>query len=130
MSRSIKDDFLISCKLAGMSYRDIQREGNFKVAESTLRGRYRTLTKEKEERVRKPKWNELDLKLLRESVEKYQRRAQEKVKGGRRGKRIPWMAVAEDIKNNGGSYHFGNATCRKRWDKLMMAEKEKLGERD
>lgn len=33
--------------------------------------------------------------------------------------KVPWKQVAEYIANNGGSYHFGNATCRKRWDKLQ-----------
>jgi hypothetical protein len=33
--------------------------------------------------------------------------------------RVPWKQVAEYIANNGGSYHFGNATCRKRWDELQ-----------
>lgn len=35
--------------------------------------------------------------------------------------KIPWKRVAEYIKNNGGSYHFGNATCRKKYDELAMA---------
>ena len=33
--------------------------------------------------------------------------------------RIPWKQVAEYIANNDGSYHFGNATCRKKWDELV-----------
>ena len=32
--------------------------------------------------------------------------------------KIPWKQVAEYIASHGGSYHFGNATCRKRWDDL------------
>jgi hypothetical protein len=27
--------------------------------------------------------------------------------------------VAEYIVEHGGSYHFGNSTCRKRWDELV-----------
>lgn len=56
------DDFLVRSKLAGMSYRDIRVQGHFTEAESTLRGRFRTLTKRKEQRVRKPQWHEKDVR--------------------------------------------------------------------
>lgn len=56
-----RDDFLIKCKLAGMSYKEIKIKGHFSEAESTLRGRFRTLTKRKEHRVRKPGWRETDV---------------------------------------------------------------------
>ena len=59
--RDAKDEFLIRSKLAGMSYKDIRRQGNFTEAESTLRGRFRTLTKHKTARVRKPEWCENDV---------------------------------------------------------------------
>lgn len=59
--RDAKDDFLIKAKLAGMSYKDIRKQGKFTEAESTLRGRFRTLTKHKAARVRKPEWNENDV---------------------------------------------------------------------
>ena len=55
------DEFLVRSKLAGKSYRDIRLEGRFTEAESTLRGRFRTLTKRKEQRVRKPQWHEKDV---------------------------------------------------------------------
>lgn len=29
--------------------------------------------------------------------------------------KIPWKKVAQYIWNNGGSYHFGNSTCKKKW---------------
>lgn len=35
--------------------------------------------------------------------------------------KIPWMRVAAYIKEQGG-YHFGNSTCRKRWDDLFAGE--------
>ncbi|MCJ1254672.1 hypothetical protein MMC24_002487 [Lignoscripta atroalba] len=60
--RNAKDEFLIRSKLSGMSYKDIKARGNFKEAESTLRGRFRTLTKRKEHRVRKPQWHETDVR--------------------------------------------------------------------
>lgn len=56
-----RNGFLIECKRRGLSYKDIKRIGGFKEAESTLRGRFRTLTKSKEQRVRKPKWQDKDV---------------------------------------------------------------------
>ena len=47
-----------------MTYREIRKQGNFKEAESTLRGRYRTLTKSKEARVRKPEWQDKDVSSI------------------------------------------------------------------
>lgn len=31
--------------------------------------------------------------------------------------KVPWKRVAERVARY-GSYHFGNATCRKKWDEL------------
>lgn len=61
--RTKKDDFLITSKLSGMTYREIRRKGNFTEAESTLRGRFRTLTKHKDARVRKPEWEDNDVSI-------------------------------------------------------------------
>lgn len=58
-----KDDLLVRCKQQGWSYREIKEYGKFKEAESTLRGRYRALTKNKDQRVRKPKWTKLDVRF-------------------------------------------------------------------
>ncbi|TQS37349.1 hypothetical protein Golomagni_02181 [Golovinomyces magnicellulatus] len=108
---SAKDSFLVQKRLSGMSYKDIKREGGYTEAESTLRGRFRTLTKPKSARVRKPEWSEKDINLLRQAVSEL---------GPRSGRsRIPWKKVAEHIVRNGGSYRFGNSTCRKRWDELQ-----------
>ncbi|KAE8451996.1 hypothetical protein EG329_002161 [Mollisiaceae sp. DMI_Dod_QoI] len=112
--RDAKDDFLVRSKLAGMSYKEIRRLGKFTEAESTLRGRFRTLTKHKAARVRKPEWNDNDIRLLKRAVRKLSHGDALKCK-------IPWKQVAEYIANNGGSYHFGNATCRKRWDELQAS---------
>lgn len=57
-----RDTFLIESKMAGKSYKQIKDEGKFTEAESTLRGRFRTLTKAKERRVRKPEWEEGDVR--------------------------------------------------------------------
>lgn len=62
--RDAKDDFLVRSKLAGMSYKEIRRQGKFTEAESTLRGRFRTLTKHKMARVRKPEWDDNDVCIM------------------------------------------------------------------
>jgi hypothetical protein len=62
--RSARDDFLVKHKQAGMTYKKIRRIGGFTEAESTLRGRYRTLTKSREARVRKPEWSDEDVSKL------------------------------------------------------------------
>ncbi len=59
--RDVEDDFLVRSRLAGMSYKEIRRQGNFPEAESTLRGRFRTLTKHKAARVRRPEWTDNDV---------------------------------------------------------------------
>ncbi len=62
--RDTNDDFLVKCRLAGMTYKEIRKQGKFAEAESTLRGRFRVLTKHKSARVRKPKWEENDVSLV------------------------------------------------------------------
>ncbi|PKY06964.1 hypothetical protein P168DRAFT_287485 [Aspergillus campestris IBT 28561] len=56
-----RNALLIEYKRRGLSYKDIKRIGGFREAESTLRGRFRTLTKAKDQRVRKPMWSEKDV---------------------------------------------------------------------
>ncbi|KAB8295749.1 hypothetical protein EYC80_008574 [Monilinia laxa] len=109
-SRSEKDEFLVSSRRQGISYKQIRSKGKFSDAESTLRGRFRTLTKDKKDRVRKPKWTDNDLCLLNKAVKKLGR----KNRDGWEPK-VQWKKVAEYIADNGGSYRFGYATCRKRW---------------
>jgi hypothetical protein len=65
VERSAQDDFLVSSRLSGMKYSQIRKLGNFKEAESTLRGRFRTLVKPKEARVRNPQWQEIDVSKFR-----------------------------------------------------------------
>lgn len=64
MVRSAQDEFLVSSRLGGMKYSQIRKLGNFKEAESTLRGRFRTLVKPKEARVRNPQWQEIDVSFF------------------------------------------------------------------
>lgn len=52
-----KDELLVRLRQEGKSYKDIMKMNIFNLEESTLRGRYRTLTKSKEQRLRKPAWD-------------------------------------------------------------------------
>ncbi|OJD24252.1 hypothetical protein ACJ73_04389 [Blastomyces percursus] len=122
---SEKDEFLIRCKRAGMPYKEIKEKGNFFEAESTLRGRFRTLTKRKEQRVRKPGWQEKDVRLLCEAVRKYANPIQDGGAGEDiKSPKISWKQVGEYISKNGGSYHFGNATCKKKWSQIIALRPE------
>lgn len=62
-----KDMLLVNCRAMGMSYRAIKKYGEFEEAESTLRGRYRALTKPRDERPRKPQWTARDVCLYQSS---------------------------------------------------------------
>ena len=44
-----------------MKAKEIKEKGKFLEAESTLRGRYRALTKPMQERVRRPEWKPIDV---------------------------------------------------------------------
>ena len=61
--KAARDELLIECRRRGMSYKEIKSAHNFTEAESTLRGRHRTLTKEKKDRVRKPEWTRNDVRI-------------------------------------------------------------------
>jgi len=52
-----KDELLVRLRQEGKSYKEIMKMNIFNLEESTLRGRYRTLTKSKEQRLRKPAWD-------------------------------------------------------------------------
>lgn len=58
-----KDRFLLKARLQGITYREIKATGHFHEAESTLRGRFRCLTKTKTQRVRQPHWTETDVSI-------------------------------------------------------------------
>lgn len=59
--KQARDTFLILCRQNNMSYKEIKEQGGFDQSISTLRGRYRNLTKDKKDRVRKPKWTTKDV---------------------------------------------------------------------
>ncbi|KAK4667908.1 uncharacterized protein QC764_703640 [Podospora pseudoanserina] len=122
--RKAKDEFLIASRQKGMTYKQIRQEGGYTEAESTLRGRYRALTKSREERVRKPEWSEIDLILLERGVRELSPPTSNRDTNseGPQSTKVPWKRVAEYIVQNGGSYHFGNSTCRKKWDELVREQ--------
>jgi hypothetical protein len=55
------DSMLVALRQQGVSYKTIKSKLGLDEAESTLRGRYRTLTKPKNERLRKPVWDPADV---------------------------------------------------------------------
>ena len=61
--RAADDETLLQMKQDGYTYKDIRKALRRKVAESTLRGRYRSLTKPRKQRVRAPKWTEIDVSV-------------------------------------------------------------------
>lgn len=50
--------------------------------------------------------------------------------GTSKASKIPWKQISEYIASHGGSYHFGNATCRKKWDEInaKVPEERALGD--
>jgi hypothetical protein len=59
--RKADDEILLEGKRDGLTYKEIRKKMHVKCAESTLRGRYRSLTKARQDRVRKPVWREDDV---------------------------------------------------------------------
>jgi hypothetical protein len=37
---------------------------------------------------------------------------------GQRLQKVPWKKIADFISDRGGSYRFGNATCKKKWAEI------------
>lgn len=59
--RKADDQILLDGKKDGLTYKEIRKRMYTKCAESTLRGRYRSLTKARQDRVRKPVWQKKDV---------------------------------------------------------------------
>ncbi|KAF2276006.1 uncharacterized protein EI97DRAFT_458997 [Westerdykella ornata] len=119
--RKREDEILLEGKRLGLTYKDIRKRMGTSVAESTLRGRYRSLTKPRKDRVRKPVWTDNDIMLLKEIVAMELdsvTRDRPSATQEQRFTRISWKRVAEYITENGGSYKFGNSTCKKKWLEL------------
>ncbi|TKA51881.1 hypothetical protein B0A49_13108, partial [Cryomyces minteri] len=107
---------LVRWRREGKSYKKIKELGGFTEAESTLRGKFRTLTKSKKERPRRPEWTQRDIHLLNEAVAVLTGHPSSLRCTGKSSK-VPWKKIAEYIAERGG-YRFGNATCKKKWFQL------------
>ncbi|RMZ90788.1 hypothetical protein DV736_g1993, partial [Chaetothyriales sp. CBS 134916] len=123
-----RDEELIELRMRGVSYRDIKQKYGFDVAESTLRGRIRSLTKAREQRVRKPVWMAEDISLLCSCVIEFaiQHNLPADVIGSLEQpvllseqsiNKVSWKRVAEAMAER-GSYHYGNATTKKKYKEV------------
>ena len=61
--REKENEILRKGKAQGLTYKQIRAMMGTNIAESTLRGRWRAISKNKEHRVRKPKWTHRDVSL-------------------------------------------------------------------
>ncbi|KAK5953130.1 hypothetical protein OHC33_005698 [Knufia fluminis] len=120
-----KDELLIRLRQQGMSYKDIMATGKFDLQESTLRGRYRTLTKFKDQRVRKPVWDNNAIEALKDGVDALAPPSAGRSRTKDSLERIPWKKVAEWMRDNRGCYHYGNATVKKKY-KEVISERQML----
>ncbi|KAF2756416.1 hypothetical protein EJ05DRAFT_477571 [Pseudovirgaria hyperparasitica] len=107
--RSSSDALILSLRAQGLTFRQIQAHGGFGIAESTLRGRYRALTKCKEERVREPRWMKGDISLLLAA------HAQEVAL---HGANLRWSRVAARMVPPQASRRFAAQTCSKKFKEL------------
>ncbi|EXJ78300.1 hypothetical protein A1O3_09461 [Capronia epimyces CBS 606.96] len=122
-----KDEYLVRCKEQGMSYKQIKESGGFNEAESTLRGRYRALTKPREARLRKPEWGQREIDLLFEGVAHCSKSNtgippldtdSDAVTIGQFVNKVPWKQVAEYMESK-GAYRYGNATVKKKYLEIL-----------
>ncbi|KAJ4329424.1 hypothetical protein N0V84_000058 [Fusarium piperis] len=120
-SSSSRDDYLKTCRELGFSYRQIKEVGGFTEAESTLRGRYRTLTKPANARVRHPTWKQDDIVLLRNVVYNWYIDTGNQLDSN---VRPPWKELAQKMANQGSSYHFGSGTVSKMWKTVHQADRD------
>ncbi|KAL7272783.1 hypothetical protein RUND412_004395 [Rhizina undulata] len=107
-SRDEQDKDLLKLRAQGMSYKHIKERLGIAEAESTLRGRFRTLTKPKNERLRKPTWTDEDISQLLEAVDPDL-------------PQVRWKQVSETIYAHSGNYRFGSSTCKKQY-LILVAE--------
>ncbi|KEF59512.1 uncharacterized protein A1O9_04356 [Exophiala aquamarina CBS 119918] len=124
-----KDELLVSCKAQGMSYKQIKELGGFDEAESTLRGRYRALTKPREARLRKPEWGKREIELLFEGVAHFSKSnadfllpedAPDSASLNQLVNKIPWKQVAEYMESR-GTYRYGNWTVKKKYMEILKS---------
>ncbi|KAI5288513.1 hypothetical protein KEM54_005155 [Ascosphaera aggregata] len=106
---SSRDAVLLEGRRRKLTYRKIKEIYNLPESESTLRGRYRNLTVPREHRQRKPVWQDNDVDLLRTAVNALA------VSGHGKDVKVSWTRVAQFMQDQGASYPFANATCKRKW---------------
>lgn len=121
--RQDNNELLVRLRDEGISYKEIKKRLNCPEAESTLRGRHRTLTKDKSQRVRKPVWTDNDIRILINCVTglilspQNNQVSEERESGCKISAR--WKYISEEILRVGGSYKFGPGTCKKKYKELV-----------
>jgi len=121
--RQDNNELLVRLRDQGVSYKEIKKRLNCPEAESTLRGRHRTLTKDKSQRVRKPVWTDNDIRILINCVTglilspQNNQVSEERENGCKISAR--WKYISEEILRVGGSYKFGPGTCKKKYKELV-----------
>ncbi|KAJ9615766.1 hypothetical protein H2200_001843 [Cladophialophora chaetospira] len=124
------DLLLVQLRQGGKSYKQIKEILGLEEAESTLRGRYRTLIKPKEARVRKPEWTCDDVRLLFDGVLHFSNSIPiahmpyeyDAASIRHFTNKVPWKQVAEWMEDQ-GTYKYGNATVKKKY----LAELKRRG---
>ncbi|KAI8671687.1 hypothetical protein NCS57_00644500 [Fusarium keratoplasticum] len=119
-TRESRDQYLIDRRADGYTYREIKEAGGYDEAEPTLRGKWRTLTKEPEQRLRKPKWEQHDLELLRTVTYRWFTDNNKQVGDAR----PPWKILAQEMFDEGASYHFGSGTISKMWEVVHARDRD------
>ncbi|KAJ3469413.1 hypothetical protein MRS44_003478 [Fusarium solani] len=118
--RASRDQYLIDRRADGFTYREIKEAGGYAEAEPTLRGKWRTLTKDPEQRLRRPVWKQHDLELLRRVTYRWFTDNNKEVGDAR----PPWKILAQEMFDEGASYHFGSGTISKMWDIVHAADRD------
>ena len=120
-TRQDNNELLVKLRDQGVSYKEIKKRLNCPEAESTLRGRHRTLTKDKSQRVRKPVWTEGDIRILINCVTSLilSPHNMGEIKGTGCKISARWKHISEQIIRMGGSYKFGPGTCKKKYKELV-----------
>ncbi|KAF2031283.1 hypothetical protein EK21DRAFT_63591, partial [Setomelanomma holmii] len=125
--RKADDQILLEGKRSGLTYKEISKKMTVKCAESTLRGRYRSLTKARKDRQLNIRRLTLILtitkiKLMNQFVDDELHRIDAHqhmtLSYDQRLAKVPWKKVADRIYAKGGSYHFGNSTCKRKYTEL------------
>lgn len=145
---SASDKKLVAWRRQGISYKEILELGHFKEKESTLRGRYRTLTRPAADRPRNPQWAKGDVSIsimvdfvhfphrlispspqvqaLLLAVERHLDTVRQNTKKSRNVgalmHKIPWAKVANDMCELGAQRRFAPKTCHKKWQQVKARE--------